>query len=268
MLGDLWLSVPPTIDRKAVLDRLDSVLDPELDESILELGMVNSILVENAELTVELRLPTHWCAANFVYIMAFDTRRELLKIDGIDQVTVRVPDHFTSNAIEEGVNAGRNFADAFPDEATENLDQIRDLFLRKGFIKRQEEFLRQLIRTGITFEEISALRVEDARLGGDNLWVRRSKSQEDHIGSAREARRYSERRGDLKLDCSPSGPLMTDLSGNPIPADEMEDYFIRARTTRVSTEANGSFCAAVLQSRIAGKEETEARPFPNPGKGA
>ena len=93
--------------------------------------------------------------------------------------------------------------------------------------------------------------MEDVRLGEGICRVGRSKPSENYVGPAEEARRYLERRADLELDCSPSGPLMTDLKGNPIPADALEDYLIRARTVRVSMEANGSFCAAVLQSRIA-----------------
>ena len=253
MADDVRLSVPPKLARKAILDRLDSVLDPELDESILSLGFVRAMHEENGHLTIELHLPTHWCAANFVYIMAFDARQELLKIDGIERVTVRLPDHFASNAIEAGVNAGSYFAEAFPDEATENLDQIRDLFLRKGYTKRQEGFLRQLISAGFSFKEISALRIEDVRFDEAYCRVCRSKPQEDYVGPAGEARRYLERRAALDLDCSPSGPLMTDLRDKPIPADGLEDYLIRARTVRVSMEANGSFCAAVLQSRTANK---------------
>lgn len=253
MIDEVRLSIPSTIDRNAILDRLDSVLDPELDESILSLGMVNSVEVENAELTIELHLPTHWCAANFVYIMAYDARQELLKIDGIEGVTVRVPDHFASNAIEAGVNAGSLFADAFPDEATENLEKIRDLFLRKGFTKRQEGFLRQLISAGFSFEEISELQIDDVRWVEGDCWVRRANRQEDNIGTSRIGSRYLDRRAALELDCSPGGRLMTDLKGNSIPADGLEDYINRARTVRVAMEANGSFCSAVLQSRTAHK---------------
>ena len=32
------INLPPSLDRDAVLERLDKVVDPELDESILSLG--------------------------------------------------------------------------------------------------------------------------------------------------------------------------------------------------------------------------------------
>ena len=138
-MGDnLNLVIPPSLDREAILEALDAVLDPELDESILGLGFVKSVTAGQGHITVELQLPTYWCAANFCYLMAHDTRRNLLLVDGVRKVTVRLLGHFASQAIEAGVNSGQPFANAFPDEAWESLDQLRQLFLHKGYISRQE----------------------------------------------------------------------------------------------------------------------------------
>ena len=148
MRHDLRLAIPATLDEKVILERLDRVLDPELDESVLELGFIKSIEAENDCLIVQLHLPTYWCAPNFSYLMAADVRRELLAVEGVRDVTVRLKDHFASEEIEAGVNTGKSFADAFADETSENLGQLRELFLRKGYIKRQERLLRCLRDTG------------------------------------------------------------------------------------------------------------------------
>ena len=144
MYDDVQLSLPDTLDREVIFKQLEKVLDPELDESILKLGFVKSIEVESDHLTIELHLPTYWCAPNFSYMMAEDTRRELLTVEGIHDVTVRLKDHFAARTIEASVNAGKSFSEAFPDEASENLCQLSDLFLRKGYIRRQERLLRNL----------------------------------------------------------------------------------------------------------------------------
>ena len=68
------------LDREVIFKRLEKVLDPELDESILKLGFVKSIAAKSDHLTIELHLPTYWCAPNFSYMMAEDTRRELLTV--------------------------------------------------------------------------------------------------------------------------------------------------------------------------------------------
>ena len=45
--------------------------------------------------------------------MAEDIRRQLLTVEGVQHVTVRVKDHAASAAIEAGVNSGKSFAEAF-----------------------------------------------------------------------------------------------------------------------------------------------------------
>src|SRR2546426_6613467 len=94
----------PTIDRDALRRKLRTVLDPEMDESILDQGFVESLDIQDGRVTVRLRLPTCWCAPNFVYMMAEDVRRQLLQIDEVRDVIVRLGDHIESEAIEAGVN--------------------------------------------------------------------------------------------------------------------------------------------------------------------
>jgi metal-sulfur cluster biosynthetic enzyme len=52
----------------AILDQLAQVLDPELDESILDLGFVRSFLLRSGHASVALRPPTSWCAVNFAVL--------------------------------------------------------------------------------------------------------------------------------------------------------------------------------------------------------
>src|SRR5947209_8104417 len=116
---------PAEYDGTAILDRLAQVLDPELDESILDLGFVQSLQLRSGHVNVALRLPTSWCAVNFAYMMADDVRRALLNADGIRQVTVRLGDHCAAEEIEAAVNGGRPFAEAFPGEGAGSLAALR-----------------------------------------------------------------------------------------------------------------------------------------------
>ena len=259
MSSSLKLSLPPNLDQAAILKQLDAVLDPELDESILELGFVSSVAAENGHITVELELPTHWCAANFAYLMAHDLQQNLMLVNGVREVTVRLRDHFASAAIESGVNAGKSFAESFPEEAWENLEELRDLFLRKGYISRQEKLLRHLRDAGLSFEEIAVLHMGDIVADGAHFWLRKSMGScnapapEEPVllraGPAKVAQRYLERRSALGLDCSPSSPLILDLRGEPVPPEQFESFFVRSRTIRVAAEATGSLCSALLQAR-------------------
>ena len=231
------IRLPSGIDRDVLLARLDRVLDPELDESVLSLGFVESVTGDDAgNVTVCLRLPTYWCAANFSYLMASDVRRELTGLDSVHSVTVKLGEHFASSEVEKGAGPGKTFAEAFPDSGPDTLEETRRIFLLKGYFTRQERLLRALKDTGMPFEEIAALRVGDM----DSTRV-----------EAQTVSRYLERREELELDCSDAAALIVDATGRAIPAEELETYYIRARTTRLAMEANGSLCSAMLQSRNA-----------------
>jgi len=261
MCDNLHLSLPSTVDSTAVLGRLDRVLDPELDESILKLGFVESLEMERGRLTVDLRLPTYWCAPNFSYLMAEDVRRELLTVENVDSVTVRLKDHFAADTVAAGVNTGKSFAQAFPGEALGNLDQLRALFIRKGYIRRQERLLRGLLDAGLTFMDMAHLKIEDVRLEGDFCEVRCNDGNFVRAGPREAAERYLQRRADLGIETSQTSPLVTDLRGEPVAAQELEKYFVQARTVRVSLEANGALCCSLLSARQAarrgGSEDTK-----------
>ena len=61
------------IDPSPVLAALDTVRDPELDTSIVELGFVTACSVDDdGTARVRLRLPTFFCAPNFAFLMVAD----------------------------------------------------------------------------------------------------------------------------------------------------------------------------------------------------
>ncbi len=148
-------------DGATILARLATVLDPELDQSIVELGFVQEVRVHNKHAKVALQLPTSWCAMNFAFLMAADVRKVLLATDGIEQVSVCLGDHCAAEEIEGAVNQGKSFSDAFSGEAAGSLADLRATFLRKGFLVRQERLLQQLLDTGWPPEGIVRLCVHE-----------------------------------------------------------------------------------------------------------
>ena len=221
-------------DGAVILDRLGRVLDPELDEPILQLGFVRSLQVRHGHAVIALQLPTSWCAVNFAYLMAGDVRSALTAIDGIDKVIVHLGDHCAAAQIEAAVNSGKTFAEAFPGEGFGSLEALRQVFLRKGFLGRQERVLRELRAAGRSPAAICALRLSDESVVS---------------GSTEALQRYLERRAELGLDCNPSSPLIVDLDGNGLSVERWEAYYRDTRTVRVAMEANGSFCRALLTAR-------------------
>src|SRR5258708_4107795 len=186
---------PAGYDGTAILDRLAQVLDPELDESILDLGFVRSLQLRSGHASVAVRLPTSWCAVNFAYLMAEDVRRALLTVEGIRQVTVRLGDHCAAEEIEAAVNDGRPFAEAFPGEGRR---------------------LGDLRAAGCSRAAICALRLGEVSMQGDTIVIRQPGRTPVESGSAAILRRYLERRAELALDCGLAAPLMVDLDGEPL----------------------------------------------------
>lgn len=254
MDNDLRLNLSPRHDKEAILKRLDRVLDPELDQSVLKLGFIESIEAENGHLTIKTQLPTSWCSPNFAYMMAEDIRQALLAVDSVQEVTVRMKDNVVSAAIEAGVNSGKTFDEAFAGEAFEGLEDLRGLFLRKGYVKRQEILLRRLRDAGLPFAAICALRIQDVSYQEGVSLLTSQNGLVIRIEPDTIVRDYLERRAQIKLDFRPEAALFVDLSGKAVSAEELEKYLIYARTVRVSLEANGALCSALLDAKKAQKQ--------------
>jgi metal-sulfur cluster biosynthetic enzyme len=246
MRGNVPCEFPAGYDGTAVMERLAQVLDPELDESILDLGFLRSFELRSGHACVGLRLPTSWCAVNFAYLMAEDVRRALLTVEGIYRVTVRLGDHCAAEEIEAAVNDGLSFAEAFPGEAAGSLEALRRTFLRKGFLSRQERLLKGLREAGCSPATICALRLAEVSTRDEKIVIRQPGSEPVECGSAATLWRYLERRGELALDCSPAAPAIVDLEGKPFSTEQLRAHYEAVRTVRVALEANGSFCRALL----------------------
>jgi metal-sulfur cluster biosynthetic enzyme len=254
MGSDLRLNLSPLHNKEAILNRLDRVLDPELDQSVLELGFIEAIEAENGHLTVETQLPTSWCSPNFAYMMAEDIRRELLSVESVQEVTIRVRDNVVSEAIEAGVNSGKSFVEAFAGEAFENLGELRGLFLRKGYIKRQEILLRRLRDAGLSFNTICALRIKDVSYQAGACLLPGQAGQVVAVEPDTIVRDYLDRRAQIGLDFRADAALFVDLRAEPVTAEQLEKYLIYARTVRLSLEANGSLCSALLEAKKVQKQ--------------
>jgi metal-sulfur cluster biosynthetic enzyme len=218
------------VDRDAALAALATVRDPELDESLPELGFVSALEVDGDTVRARLRLPTYWCAPNFAYLMAADADSALRAVPGVRRVEVLLDDHFAADEINEGVAQRRSFQESFQGLADDELDDLRRLFRRKALVARQQKLMRALLDRGTTVEQLGRLRLGD-------------------LEPSPELETYLQRRAELGLDVSPEAPLVVDTDGNPIPAELLEGHLRFARLTGVSIEGNAGFCRGMLATR-------------------
>ena len=98
----------------ALLAALDTVRDPELDESVTSLGFVTSCTVSaDGVADVRLRLPTYFCAPNFAFLMVADAYEAVSGVAGVARAQVVLEDHFASDEINRGVAAQAGFVESF-----------------------------------------------------------------------------------------------------------------------------------------------------------
>jgi metal-sulfur cluster biosynthetic enzyme len=243
------------VSEQAVLAALRTVSDPELDESLVELGFLDSVRIEeDGCVEVVLRLPTFWCAPNFAYLMAFDAREQTLRVPGVRQVRVVLQDHMYSDEITTGISAGQKFDEVFPGQADgEDVGELRALFHGKAFGMRQEQLARFLLDAGLTADEVVGLRVEDVLDTSNQSGLRLQVGGRARLlrGGAPLARAYLERRQRLGLDNDDSNTarLITNRNGEPIAADELSEYLQCGRRERISMTFNAVMCKGLLETR-------------------
>ena len=103
---------------------LGTVVDPELDEPITDVGFVRSVSVEGRAVEVHLRLPTSFCAPNFAWLMVSDAHDAVSAVPGVESVVVELDDHHDSDLINRGMAAGLGYRGTFGHEAEESLDEL------------------------------------------------------------------------------------------------------------------------------------------------
>jgi metal-sulfur cluster biosynthetic enzyme len=251
------------IDEREVRAQLDEVLDPELDRSLSTLGFIDLVEIKEAEaeVVVGFRLPTFWCAPNFAYMMAADLRERVGRVSGVKTVTVLLRDHFASDEISDGINAGHSFTEVFPGDTDGELDELRRTFAVKAFLVRQEQLLRALLRAGVTAERLAALQMDDLRVAGDAVLVRAAPAEHAAAEADGEAgwRRvphlastyalWRKKRAAAGLSVRAHGPLFTTADDEPLPPEGVMSHLRAARMIRLNTTFNTLLCTGLHRTR-------------------
>ncbi|MEU3272343.1 iron-sulfur cluster assembly protein [Saccharomonospora sp. NPDC006951] len=209
-----------------VLAALGTVRDPELDEPITELGFVSEWSVDGGHVTVRLRLPTYFCAPNFAYLMVADAHDAVLALPWVTSADVRLEDHFAAEAINAGVAGETGFVGAFPEQAVEELTELRMTFKRKAYLASLDRLARKLDRAGKPLPDTLGELTDCAERTG-----------------------LLRRRADLGLPCDDDAPLLLDEYGKPIPIAQSALKLRFARAVRVSVDGNAAFCRGLLSTR-------------------
>jgi metal-sulfur cluster biosynthetic enzyme len=216
---------------------LDRVTDPELDEPVTDLRFIEHLTVSrDGTVSIGFRLPTYWCAANFAFLMAADMQRAVGALPWVSQVRVTLGEHMYAEKINHGLANRLSFQATFGNEASAELDELRQSFLVKAFQRRQETLLRHLLKMGLHAEQLVPMSLQDLQAmtlepGHENL-----------------RRRYLDRR-----DVCP-GPAeklaFVDAHGNPLAAENLAAYLQALGRVTINAEFNGALCRGLLAARF------------------
>ncbi|WP_321949427.1 iron-sulfur cluster assembly protein [Paraburkholderia sp. J10-1] len=229
-----------------VWSRLATVADPELDESVTELGFVTTVEVEGGCVSIGFRLPTYWCAANFAYLMADDMRRAIAGLPWATNITITLDEHMYAAEINRGVAAGRSFQQTFGGEANGEVEDVRRIFLVKAFQRRQEALLSWLLGQGnepaklvcLSMAQLSELAGEST--DDEKTWRLVARYVERRFVAGRGANAEAEQEEALAF---------VDAQGEALVADELGAYLRALRRVGVNAEFNGALCRGLLAAR-------------------
>ena len=227
--------------REAAHDALSSVIDPELDEPITDLGFVRSLEVDGDRVTAHLRLPTSFCAPNFAYLMASDAKDALTALPWTRVVGVELHDHHDSHLINGGLAADAGYRGTFRHEADQDLDELRTTFLRKAHTAAMERCLTALLRADPdrAVEDVGTVTLGD--LPRDDLT--------DSLHRRRTA---------IGLPIDDGAAVLVDHEGRGYAVRDVPLALRRARSTRISIDGNAHFCRGLLRTRYPGSELDQA----------
>ena len=230
-----------------VWTRIAGVTDPELDESVTELGFVTAVTVDDeGGVRIGFRLPTYWCAANFAFLMADDLCRAVRVLPWVGSVSLNLQDHVYADKINHGVAAGLSFQETFAGEAEGNLDQVRETFRRKAYQRRQEAVIRDLLRRGCTVDRV----IEMSLAAQEQLPI------DDDDGRQLVARYLELRRG-WNGDADPEARAFVTVEGEALEAGSFTDYLRGLRRIRLNVELNGILCRGLLKARYREEQDKD-----------
>lgn len=218
--------------------RLRSVIDPELDESVTELGFVTAVEVDaNGRVDIAFRLPTYWCAANFAYLMAADMRAAVAGLPWVTGIGVSLDEHMYADEINRGMAENLSFQHAFGAAADDDLDAVRQTFLIKAFQRRQEALLSHLLAQGRDAQALLGLSIGGLlALPGDPE-------------SLRLIARYMERRHVCGAAVDEAQPAFVDAQGALLEPGGLGGYLRGLRRVGINAEFNSALCRGLLAAR-------------------
>ena len=204
--------------------------------------------------SIDFRLPTFWCAANFAYMMAEDMRDAVSALPWVARVVPNLIDHMCAEQVNRGVAEGLEFGAAFGESGDDDsLANLRTTFRRKAFQGRQEALLRALLAQGFGKAAVVAMTI------GDLEGTRVSGSEGGGL-----QRRYLAMRSRVGGPVGPDDRAFVTTEGAPVAEAGFDEHLRTLASVRIAMEFNGALCRGLLaaRDRASGATQPEDKAVP------
>jgi hypothetical protein len=183
--------------------------------------------------------------------MSEDMHKAVASLDWVDDVRIRLVDHFAADRINAAVSAEEKFADAFGAEAGGDLSALRETFRKKAFLGRMSAAIDALRKNGWPEERIVALTVGEIRslAAGDLAPV---------------LVRYLQFRQFYGGPMAAGSPAFCTIEGAAIEPAGLAGFLRDIRLTRRGVEANGEMCRLFLKARTSALQAGATSTPPEP----
>lgn len=219
--------------------RLEAVTDPELDESVVAMGFVESATVaEDGAVAVAFRLPTYWCSPNFAFLMLEDLRNALAALSWRPRFSITLLDHLMGEEINAALAAGHSFDEIVGRLAPDaDIRALRAIFTMKAFQRRQEAVLLALRVAGLADAAILGLTRQGLeRAAGEGA-------------EAQTVARYCAALESRFPGMRPESAAFLSWEGAVLRPEELSPYMTTLRAVRINMEFNGALCRGLKESR-------------------
>ncbi len=92
------------ITREAILKSLEEIKDPEYKTSIVEMGFIDDVLIDDGRVEVRFHLNSPYAPGMYVIMIARDIRRNVSRLEGVESVKALITRHEKADIINREGN--------------------------------------------------------------------------------------------------------------------------------------------------------------------
>ena len=95
-----------SIDKNIIYQELATVMDPELNLSVMEVELIDKLEVKDdtGEVNIDFHLTSPMCPPPFALKIGYDIKQAVLRVEGTKTVKLNLDKHYMSESINRSIN--------------------------------------------------------------------------------------------------------------------------------------------------------------------